>query len=126
MKREEMLDRLKYLKSRCDSLASKGLTGWKVEAEALDMAIAALTPSPEGQEDAECATAAQFSGKNSDLCFALKTDGGTYYCGLNKWDEQVRKAQLFRSEKWAKEASDAQEKKNGIVSHVVRVFIAEQ
>lgn len=126
MKREEMLDRLEYLKSRCDSLASKGLMGWRADVEALDMAIAALTTSPQGREDVGCATAAQFSGKDSDLCFALKTEGGTYYCGLNKWDEQVRKAQLFHSEKRAKEASDAQEKKNGIVSHIVRVFIAEQ
>lgn len=123
MEREKVLDRLEYLKARCESLASKGLIGWKADVEALDIAIAALTLPPQGQEDTECATSAQFSGKSSDLCFALKTDGGTYYCGLNKWDEQVWKAQLFHSEKRAKETSDAQEKKNGIVSHVVRVFI---
>ena len=123
MEREKVLDRLEYLKARCESLASKGLMGWKADVEALDIAIAALTLSLQGQEDAQHTAAAQSSRKNSDLCFALKTDGGTYYCGLNKWDDQVRKAQLFRSEKWAKEASDAQEKKNGIVSHVVRVFI---
>lgn len=41
-----------------------------------------------------------------DLCFAIKDDNGFYYCGLNKWDKQLRKAQLFHSFKWAKEARD--------------------
>lgn len=37
----------------------------------------------------------------SDICYAVKDEDGYYWCGLNKWDKQLRKAQLFHSLKYA-------------------------
>ena len=45
----------------------------------------------------------------------MVTDGGlvikdikhnVYYCGLNTWNKQLRKAKIYHSAKWAHEAID--------------------
>ena len=36
----------------------------------------------------------------------LNTVTGEYYCGLNKFDKQLRKAKIYHSKKWAEEAID--------------------
>lgn len=41
-----------------------------------------------------------------DTCYAVKDENGVYYCGLKKWDKQLRKAQLFHSFRWAKQIRD--------------------
>lgn len=41
-----------------------------------------------------------------DICFAIKDENGYYYCGLKKWDKQLRKAQLFHSIKHAAAVRD--------------------
>lgn len=41
-----------------------------------------------------------------DICFAIKDENGLYYCGLKKWDKQLRKAQLFHSFKYAAAVRD--------------------
>lgn len=59
-----------------------------------------------------------------DVCFAVKDEEGFYWCGLNKWDKQLRKAQLFHSWKWAIEARD---RKCGARStRIVKVRITEE
>ena len=39
-----------------------------------------------------------------DFCFAIKNENGFYYCGLKKWDKQIRKAKIYTSIKYAQEA----------------------
>lgn len=59
-----------------------------------------------------------------DICFAVKDENGFYWCGLNKWEDQLRKAQLFHSWKWAVEVRD---KKCGARStKIVKVRITEE
>lgn len=41
-----------------------------------------------------------------DICLAIKNESGFYYCGLKKWDKQLRKAQLFHSFKYAAAVRD--------------------
>lgn len=31
----------------------------------------------------------------------LDTENNTYYCGLNTWDKQLRKAKIYHKDKWA-------------------------
>lgn len=31
----------------------------------------------------------------------LDTENNTYYCGLNTWDKQLRKAKIYHQNKWA-------------------------
>lgn len=35
--------------------------------------------------------------KTVDECYVVKDEKGCYWCGLNKWDKQLRKAQMFHS-----------------------------
>lgn len=45
--------------------------------------------------------------KNTDdIVFAVKDREGYYFTGYNKWEKQVRKAKLYRSYNYAKEARD--------------------
>lgn len=39
----------------------------------------------------------------ADITFAIKDKNGLYYAGYNQWNEQVRKAKLYHSEKMANE-----------------------
>lgn len=43
----------------------------------------------------------------NDLVWAVKDIDGSYFCGNNKWDKQIRKAQLYRSEKYALAAANS-------------------
>lgn len=39
-----------------------------------------------------------------DKGIVLKNSDGLYYCGLNAFDKQLRKAKIYHSDKWANEA----------------------
>ena len=41
-----------------------------------------------------------------DEAFAVKDRDGYYFIGYNKWDNQLRKAKLYHSYKYAKETCD--------------------
>ena len=52
MTREEAIERIKVLKARCERLAlnsSRGFSEWKMDAEACEIAISALTPLTQEQ-----------------------------------------------------------------------------
>lgn len=59
-----------------------------------------------------------------DLCFAVKSEYGSYYCGYNHWDNQLRKANLYRSYKQAVEARD-DSRWEVFETYIVRVRITE-
>ena len=35
------------------------------------------------------------------ICYAVKSITGEYWCGMNYWDKQLRKARLYNSIKYA-------------------------
>lgn len=43
---------------------------------------------------------------NDVITFAVKDKDGCYYTGYNTWSNQLRKAKLYNSYKWAKEIRD--------------------
>ena len=43
---------------------------------------------------------------NDVITFAVKDRNGCYYTGYNAWSNQLRKAKLYNSYKWAKEIRD--------------------
>ena len=43
---------------------------------------------------------------NDVITFAVKDTNGCYYTGYNTWSNQLRKAKLYNSYKWAKEIRD--------------------
>lgn len=52
MTRKEVIERIKVLKARCERLAlnsSRGFSEWKMDAEACEIAISALTPLTQEQ-----------------------------------------------------------------------------
>ena len=59
-----------------------------------------------------------------DICFAIKNEYGYYYCGLKKWDKQLRKAQLFHSFKYAVAVRDNPDYA-AVGTHIVKVRIFE-
>ena len=59
-----------------------------------------------------------------DICFAIKDENGYFYCGLNKWDKQLRKSQLFHSFKYAVAVRDS-DKWEAIGVKIVKVRIFE-
>lgn len=59
-----------------------------------------------------------------DICFAVKDEDGFYWRGINKWDKQLRKAQLFHSWKWAAEVRENKGRDRG--AKIVRVRITEE
>ena len=61
---------------------------------------------------------------HDDICFAIKDENGYFYCGLNKWDKQLRKAQLFHSFKYAVSARDS-DKWAAVGAKIVKVRIFE-
>lgn len=38
---------------------------------------------------------------NIDYGYVIKSSNDTYYMGMNKWDKQLRKAQIYHSERYA-------------------------
>lgn len=58
-----------------------------------------------------------------DICFAVKDEDGFYWCGLNEWDKQLRKAKLFHSYKYAAEIRDNRYKER--MPKIVQVEIKE-
>lgn len=46
------------------------------------------------------------------ICFVIKDSGGFYWCGMNHWDKQLRKAKLYTSKKWATEVKSDSRFKN--------------
>lgn len=59
-----------------------------------------------------------------DICFAIKDRNDMYYCGLKKWDKQLRKAQLFHSFKYAVAVRDNPDKA-AVGTKIVSVCISE-
>ena len=43
---------------------------------------------------------------DDSITFAIKDRNGNYYTGYNTWSNQLRKAKLYNSYKWAKEIRD--------------------
>lgn len=37
----------------------------------------------------------------------FRSDTKQYYCGLNTWDKQLRKAKIYHQKRWAEEAIDS-------------------
>ena len=60
-----------------------------------------------------------------ELCFAIKSEYGNYYCGYNHWDKQFRKATLYRSYKHAVEARD-DPRWAAFETFIVRIRITEE
>lgn len=58
-----------------------------------------------------------------DICYAVKDENGFYWCGYNKWENQIRKAKLFHSLKYANEIVIRYQNKNPIT---VKVRIMEE
>ena len=58
-----------------------------------------------------------------DICYAVKDENGFYWCGYNKWENQIRKAKLFHSLKYANEVVIRYQNKNPIT---VKVRITEE
>ena len=61
---------------------------------------------------------------HDDICFAIKDENEYFYCGLNKWDKQLRKAQLFHSFKYAIYVRDS-DKRAAVGTKIVKVRIFE-
>lgn len=62
---------------------------------------------------------------NDDLCFAIKNEFGQYYCGLNTWDKQWRKAKLYHSYKYAVAVRD-DVRWAADATHIVRIRITDE
>lgn len=58
-----------------------------------------------------------------DICYAVKDENGFYWCGYNEWENQIRKAKLFHSLKYANEIVVRYHNKNPII---VKVRIMEE
>lgn len=43
---------------------------------------------------------------NSENLYVVQFNDGSYWCGLNTFDPQIRKAKIFKSLKYAKEAGE--------------------
>ena len=50
-------------------------------------------------------------------------DTHCYYCGLNTWDIQLRKAKIYHSVKWANEVIKQYEGKRRLRTHMVKIEI---
>lgn len=46
-----------------------------------------------------------------------------YYCGMNKWDKQLRKAQIYHSIKWANNFITSNSRKDRLDVHLVSMQI---
>ena len=57
-----------------------------------------------------------------NLFIAVKSKDGCYYCGPGKWEDQLRKAQLYSSEHYAKEVMKRFEH---LCPEMVCVYISE-
>lgn len=57
-------------------------------------------------------------------CYAIKDNRGVYWCGLNYWDKQLRKAKLYNSIKWATEVMKDRKLKDRTLN-IVKVEIHE-
>lgn len=60
-----------------------------------------------------------------ELCFAIKSEYGTYYCGYKMWHNQLRKALLYRSYERAVEERD-NPRWAAFETRIVRVRITEE
>lgn len=65
---------------------------------------------------------------SNDYVYAVKNIDGAYYCGgsrydINKWSHQIRKAMLYRSEKYAAQAASSLS--HHVKTKIVRVRIFE-
>lgn len=54
---------------------------------------------------------------------AYNKDKDIYFCGLNTWDKQLRKAKIYHSDKWLREIIDEQTKKSGCRIVALKVSI---
>ncbi len=65
--------------------------------------------------------------KNYDTGYVIKDKNGLYFIGFNKWDSQLRKAQIYHSEKMAnKVMNDSRKDMQREGKHLVLVEIKER
>lgn len=57
-----------------------------------------------------------------EFTFVVKDKNGFYFCGYNKWDNQIRKAKMYHSNKYAKEIVERFSEREPFL---VRVIIME-
>lgn len=57
-----------------------------------------------------------------DRGIAIKDINGNYYCGLKKWDKQLRKAKLYHSVEYAIEAITLEHKEGKAYLVNVRII----
>lgn len=55
-----------------------------------------------------------------DSGLVIKDEKDNYYCGLNKWDKQLRKAKIYHSERYAKEYMDRCDRECHLQKIVIR------
>ena len=98
MTREEVIERIKVLKARCERLAlnsSRGFSEWKMDAEACEIAISALTPLTQEQMKSVTAIGEYGDSVNSYM------PGYCPLCGhpfVPKTREETKKLEALRSE----------------------------
>ena len=62
----------------------------------------------------------------TDRGHVLKTEEGLYYCGMNIFDKQLRMAKIYHSKRYAQDAKETMEQRNGYHISLVRVEISEK
>lgn len=98
MTRKEVIERIKVLKARCERLAlnsSRGFSEWKMDAEACEIAISALTPLTQEQMKSVTAIGEYGDSVNSYM------PGYCPLCGhpfVPKTREETKKLEALRSE----------------------------
>lgn len=98
MTREEAIERIKVLKARYERLAlnsSRGFSEWKIDAEACEIAISALTPLTQEQMKSVTAIGEYGDSVNSYM------PGYCPLCGhpfVPKTREETKKLEALRSE----------------------------
>ncbi len=98
MTRKEVIERIKVLKARCERLAlnsSRGFSEWKMNAEACEIAISALTPLTQEQMKSVTAIGEYGDSVNSYM------PGYCPLCGhpfVPKTREETKKLEALRSE----------------------------
>lgn len=98
MTRKEAIERIEVLKARCERLAlnsSRGFSEWKMDAEACEIAISALTPLTQEQMKSVTAIGEYGDSVNSYM------PGYCPLCGhpfVPKTREETKKLEALRSE----------------------------
>ena len=109
MTRDEVIDRIKVLKARCERLAlniNRGFSEWKMDAEACEIAISALTPPTQAQMERVwpgCDNCTAGDGEFRGYCDKWGPDD---YCGLcgrpltpKAWEELRKRLEALKDGK---------------------------